>query len=1266
MAVKKTKISQMPEQAQLKGTEWIPIVDGSDNKKVKADKLLTPEQAEELYQTKGDYLVESDLTDYAKVSDLDSKLDIDTYNQDKSTFALKSELPDTSDMLTETEADGKYQVKGDYALKSELPTDYLTEDEANGLYQSKLISGTNIKTINGQSLLGGGNISITEGGEVVDTGIPDAPNNNKLYGRKNANWEEIVIPDVSDFITETEADGKYQAKGDYALKSEIPTDYLTEETAGGLYQAKGDYALKSEIPNVDDFITETDADERYATVSSLENKLDKTTYEADKETFATKTDIDDMLTKTEAEQSYQEKGDYLTEIPNDVVRLTAAKDIILPINGSITMIQDESAGSGGVIICQRDYGEGNVTEVGNARNKLTLNATERPQIDVAGGQEKMAYVSDVDEVRANFDTINFVQKNITNYELQVGDRIAGSVDISKVGMYYPGVKVDTQKLFALTKGSTEDEIKAALQLETSSGSYTLPTAEILDNCIGKGYQLLSNWMPVSVTWNGAGYVLYIIGQNYMNKPNGLYTVTIKITDGVYSVFQAAKFVEFASKDYVDQVAGDKTNVLILSLENDLANGEKAQPVTPEISEKLVDAVDTGKACVIKTANSDILANLQKIGDNVTIIMEQVSRISTYFIAVNTAITVNTVSNIIADYSTGAINLADSSTLATKEEVQNKQDKLISGTNIKTVNGNTLLGEGDITIDVPDTSDMLTKTEAASIYAKNSDLVYIADTVIPQMNTNTAKALDQKVDWDEEKKVISLPADGSISALRNAETLEGGVLLAQRTYDGGATYVTEVGTTKNSLTLNSTQRPKVDLQGGTSEELAYVDDLRTLPVEINIPIRSLKDQIYDQSTILGWFGVEEVSDLKKLIASGGIQYLRYGITLTGTPRYYKMPVEYVAFESNNQIKLVCLGLDTTDDSPTRYTFILNLDGTIASGNSNVSMTLDPIKVDLSNYYTKEEVDSKYQAKLTAGNGISIEDGVISSTLDVNLFRVVSALPEEDIETDKIYLVPSSTTGENNVYTEYTYVNSAWEKLGEYNSNVDLTDYLTKEEATELYQPVGDYATKTELNSKLDVETYNQEKAGFLTAVPSEYITETELEEKDYITSTEASETYQPKGNYATLAQVQAKQDQLVSGVNIKTVNGASLLGSGDITIETPEGGIPDAAQDNKIYGRCNGSWVEIPSLSTVDGGTYTTEVANAIDTQALMSTFALKSAIPTKVSELENDSIYVTDEELEEKMKTKVTGVGLTTIKVVEELPEIQEKGVLYLVTGKEE
>ena len=102
--------------------------------------------------------------------------------------------------------------------------------------------------------------------------------------------------------------------------------------------------------------------------------------------------------------------------------------------------------------------------------------------------------------------------------------------------------------------------------------------------------------------------------------------------------------------------GDKTNVLILSLENDLANGQKDSPVDAEVSTALKDAISTGKACVIKSANSDILANLQQTSDNVTIVMEQISRLGQTFVAVNTTITVNTATNVISDYQTGAIVL----------------------------------------------------------------------------------------------------------------------------------------------------------------------------------------------------------------------------------------------------------------------------------------------------------------------------------------------------------------------------------------------------------------------------------------------------------------------------------------------------------------------------------------------------------------------------------------------------------------------------------
>ena len=53
-------------------------------------------------------------------------------------------------------------------------------------------STTKLKTINSQSLLGEGNIEI----QVEGGGITDAPSDNKLYGRKNAQWTEVTLPEV--------------------------------------------------------------------------------------------------------------------------------------------------------------------------------------------------------------------------------------------------------------------------------------------------------------------------------------------------------------------------------------------------------------------------------------------------------------------------------------------------------------------------------------------------------------------------------------------------------------------------------------------------------------------------------------------------------------------------------------------------------------------------------------------------------------------------------------------------------------------------------------------------------------------------------------------------------------------------------------------------------------------------------------------------------------------------------------------------------------
>lgn len=76
-----------------------------------------------------------------------------------------------------------------------------------------------------------------------------------------------------------------------------------------------------------------------------------------------------------------------------------------------------------------------------------------------------------------------------------------------------------------------------------------------------------------------------------------------------------------------------------------------------------------------------------------------------------------------------------------------------------------------------------------------------------------------------------------------------------------------------------------------------------------------------------------------------------------------------------------------------------------------------------YQTSEQVQSAINAALNGITGID--------------FQVVESLPSTGT-TGTIYLVAKSTSGTNNIYTEWIYVNSKWEQLGD--TQVDLSGYL----------------------------------------------------------------------------------------------------------------------------------------------------------------------------------------------------------------------------------
>lgn len=236
----------------------------------------------------------------------------------------------------------------------------------------------------------------------------------------------------------------------------------------------------------------------------------------------------------------------------------------------------------------------------------------------------------------------------------------------------------------------------------------------------------------------------------------------------------------------------------------------------------------------------------------------------------------------------------------------------------------------------DLSPYLTKASAKEIYQPKGDyLTQIPEEYVPVTEVDG-------------KKVWALPEETQIMG-----TIAGALyaLLSLRTYNNGQEdeiTQAEVGTTSYHLNLNTSDNLTYDTPEG-KKTVATTDEIPAVDAgAVRIPVRTLADKVYTKAEIMKWFGIDDetsedsVVELKRLFAYGPQLYIDWGISLSGRPMRYKMPIQYSAFESDNQVKLVVVGLDTSDDSVSKYTILINLDGTIIEGNSNVQVTLKTIE------------------------------------------------------------------------------------------------------------------------------------------------------------------------------------------------------------------------------------------------------------------------------------------------------------------------------------
>ena len=134
---------------------------------------------------------------------------------------------DLSNYYTKSETSGATEISTALESKADTATTYTKTETDNAITaatstkQDTLVSGTNIKTINGETLLGEGNITI-EGGS--GGGITEDDELLLSTALTDLNDRKIDASDVKSQL------GNYQKKGDYATKDYVATALEPYET----------------------------------------------------------------------------------------------------------------------------------------------------------------------------------------------------------------------------------------------------------------------------------------------------------------------------------------------------------------------------------------------------------------------------------------------------------------------------------------------------------------------------------------------------------------------------------------------------------------------------------------------------------------------------------------------------------------------------------------------------------------------------------------------------------------------------------------------------------------------------------------------------------------------------------------------------------------------------------------------------------------------------------------------------------------------------
>ena len=227
--------------------------------------------------------MDAELSKYLKI------VDAELLYQPIGDYALKSDIPDISDLVTteelvealddyytKEESDARFQPKGDYLTSADTYVKNEIDDKLDDKLDASAYTPCDLSNYYTKQE--------TSSKTQIDTALERKADSDKVY-------------------TKTESDGKYQPKGNYALKSELPNmslyqkkliagenitisgnvisasggggepvDAYTKAESDARYQPKGNYATESWVLNKNYITSASTVFNNYYTKTELNNK----------------------------------------------------------------------------------------------------------------------------------------------------------------------------------------------------------------------------------------------------------------------------------------------------------------------------------------------------------------------------------------------------------------------------------------------------------------------------------------------------------------------------------------------------------------------------------------------------------------------------------------------------------------------------------------------------------------------------------------------------------------------------------------------------------------------------------------------------------------------------------------------------------------------------------------------------------------------------------------------------------------------------------